>query len=299
MSSKRSKLFKKKSHRLESGSDSESQPIKQAHLMELEEEEKNGQVEMDIEKGVNPRSNPLDPHQIADDSKTESKEQHSTAIKPPTPSGSATTGIGGNNIGSTTNPNQHHTFWRHKSKNNIAYSTRLIERGSGSHPNVIIRGHVHSYLYLYHSIIDTPWVKLFLYGFLLFFVFNLFFGTIFHLISGVTWNGSPDEDVTWGDSFFFALQSMDTIGYGALIPNNSGGNWLVFLQSYAASIFWTAFTGIVFAKLSRPSRLKRQFKFSDVAVINHEMVCIPDVLQLYLRTLHALHRFYDTAPYIL
>merc|ERR1712228_384511 len=33
----------------------------------------------------------------------------------------------------------------------------------------------------------------------------------------------------------------------------------------------TAFTGIIFAKLSRPSRLKRQFRFSDVAVINHQM----------------------------
>ena len=228
----------------------------------MEEEEKNGQIEMDIEKGVNPRSKSHARHAVEDDSKTESKEQHTAAIAPMSPSGS------------TTNPTEHHSFWRHKSKNNVAYSTRLIERGSGSHPNVTIRGHVHSYLYLYHSIIDTPWVKLFLYGFLLFFVFNLFFGTIFHLISGVTWNDSPDQDVSWGDSFFFALQSMDTIGYGALIPSNSGGNWLVFLQSYAASIFRTAFTGIVFAKLSRPSRLKRQFAFSDVAVINHEMVCI-------------------------
>merc|ERR1712087_207006 len=153
----------------------------------------------------------------------------------------------------------------------------LIERGSGSHPNVLVRGHVHSYLYLYHSIIDTPWVKLFLYGFLLFFAFNLFFGTIFHLMSGVTWNGAPDQLVSWSDAFFFALQSMDTIGYGALIPSNAAGNWMVFLQSYAASIFWTAFTGIVFAKLSRPSRLKRQFAFSDVAVINHETECfIPE-----------------------
>ena len=81
---------------------------------------------------------------------------------------------------------QDNSFWKYND-NNLSYSSRLIERGSGSHPNVIMKGHVHSYLYLYHSIIDTPWVKLFFYGFLLFFLFNVFFGTIFHLINGVTW----------------------------------------------------------------------------------------------------------------
>eukprot|EP01084_Bolivina_argentea_P256037 430925_1 len=168
------------------------------------------------------------------------------------------------------------SFWKYNN-NSRQYSTRLIERGSGSHPNVIIRGHIHSYLYLYHSIIDTPWIKLFFYGFLLFFLFNLFFGTIFHLINGVTWNGEPNKPVSWSDAFFFALQSMDTIGFGALIPTGNGGNWLVFIMSYMSGIFWTAFTGIVFAKLSRPSRLKRQFKFSDVAVISHNMECfIPE-----------------------
>mmetsp|Transcript_39512 Transcript_39512/g.63208 ORF Transcript_39512/g.63208 Transcript_39512/m.63208 type:complete len:522 (+) Transcript_39512:32-1597(+) len=165
---------------------------------------------------------------------------------------------------------QSSSFWNYN-RNNGRYSTRLIERGSGSHPNVIIKGRVHSYLYLYHSIIDTPWLKLFFYGFLLFFLFNLFFGTLFHLIDGVIWNGEPEKHVTWSDAFFFTLQSMDTIGFGALIPNKQGGNWLVFFMSYASAIFWTAFTGIVFAKLSRPSRLKRQFKFSNVAVINYQM----------------------------
>ena len=153
-----------------------------------------------------------------------------------------------------------------------SYSTRLIQRESGSHPNIIVRGHIHSYLYLYHSIIDTPWIKLFFYGFLLFFSFNLFFGTIFHLINGVAWNTSSEQVVTWNDAVMFALQTMVTIGFGALIPSNTSGNWLVFIMSYLSGIFWTAFTGIVFAKLSRPSRLKRQFKFSDVAVINHQMV---------------------------
>ena len=43
---------------------------------------------------------------------------------------------------------------------------------------------------------------------------------------------------------------------------------MILIQSYTSNVFWAIFTGVVFAKLSRPSRLKRTIQFSEVAVIN-------------------------------
>ena len=65
------------------------------------------------------------------------------------------------------------------------------------------------------------------------------------------------------------LNDNNIYRYGALIPKGQWGNWMVFLSSYASNIFWTLFTGVIFAKLSRPSRLKRQLKFSNIACVNN------------------------------
>lgn len=90
---------------------------------------------------------------------------------------------------------------------------RLIERRGGSHPNVITRGNLKSYLYLYHELIDATWFRLFLIVFLLFLLFNLISGSLFWMINGVIDSTNPTRDIDWFDCFNFSLQSMDTIGY--------------------------------------------------------------------------------------
>ena len=81
--------------------------------------------------------------------------------------------------------------------------------------------------------------------------------------------------------------------YGGLQPKGSFANWLVFAQSYFGNVFWTLFTALIFAKLARPSRLKRTIKFSNYAVMNRDTKCFvpifPDYDDPSLNSINSTH----------
>jgi len=72
--------------------------------------------------------------------------------------------------------------------------------------------------------------------------------------------------------FFFSMQTMDTIGYGLLSPVTWGCDVLTMVCSIMANFFWCWFCGLVFAKMSFPKKLKHTHKYSDVAVMNRQML---------------------------
>jgi len=65
---------------------------------------------------------------------------------------------------------------------------------------------------------------------------------------------------------------MDTIGYGLLSPMTWGCDVLTMMCSIMANFFWCWFCGLVFAKMSFPKKLKHTHKYSDVAVMNRQML---------------------------
>eukprot|EP01083_Nonionella_stella_P158136 514308_1 len=169
-------------------------------------------------------------------------------------------------INSTLNPNE----------------TRLISRDNGCKANVRIQGQLNKSRYLYHALLDIPYAPLLLLIFVSFLCFNLIFALLLYWNSGVlnvntnknatdTTNQWQPCDVSFSDAFFLSFQSMDTIGFGGLQPNGPLANWIVFIESFVSNVFFVFFTALVFAKLTRPSRLIRQMKFSEYAVINSQM----------------------------
>jgi len=66
------------------------------------------------------------------------------------------------------------------------------------------------------------------------------------------------------DAFFFSVQTMSTIGYGGLAPATRWANSLVTLQAILNIVLVALFTGITFAKFSRPTA---RVLFTDKAVV--------------------------------
>jgi inward rectifier potassium channel len=56
---------------------------------------------------------------------------------------------------------------------------------------------------------------------------------------------------SFGDAFYFSVQTMGTIGYGAMYPESRVANLLVVLQSLVSLTLTALATGLVFAKFSR------------------------------------------------
>lgn len=53
------------------------------------------------------------------------------------------------------------------------------------------------------------------------------------------------------DAFFFSVQTMATIGYGAMFPQSTAAHVLVTFESLVGLVFTAIFTGLVFVRFSR------------------------------------------------
>jgi len=80
------------------------------------------------------------------------------------------------------------------------------------------------------------------------------------IVGGVA-NARPGS---FRDAFFFSVQTMATIGYGAMAPQSGIANLLVTAEAFFSGVGLALMTGLVFAKFSRPTS---RVRFSQVAVV--------------------------------
>jgi len=115
---------------------------------------------------------------------------------------------------------------------------------------------------VYHFLRTASWTRI-----LLLFV-ALFLGTnlVFAL---VLWLGgaSITHAAGFADDYWFSVQTLATIGYGALAPNDLLSNIVVTIESLSGLVLTALMTGVFFARFSTTSA---RVVFSRVAVI-HEL----------------------------
>ena len=70
---------------------------------------------------------------------------------------------------------------------------------------------------------------------------------------------------SFSDAYFFSIQTMGTIGYGAMYPKGPIANGLVILESVSGLLITAVVTGLVFAKFSHPTA---RLVFCQTAVIS-------------------------------
>ncbi|MEM8502844.1 MAG: ion channel [Cyanobacteria bacterium P01_D01_bin.1] len=79
---------------------------------------------------------------------------------------------------------------------------------------------------------------------------------------GTILNAQPGS---FGDAFFFSVQTSASIGYGVMSPGNAYAHLLVTLEAIISLIGIALLTGLAYARFSRPTA---QVMFSKVAVIS-------------------------------
>ncbi len=100
---------------------------------------------------------------------------------------------------------------------------------------------------LYHLLLRFPWwtaIAVIVGGYLL---LNLFFAAVFLAAGGIA-NAAPGSFV---DAFFFSVQTMGTIGYGAMYPATRLANAVVVAESVSGLVVTALATGLVFARFSQ------------------------------------------------
>jgi inward rectifier potassium channel len=113
----------------------------------------------------------------------------------------------------------------------------------------------------YHALLRLPWWVTIAAISGSFLAANALFAVAYLLVGGVA-HAAP---WSFGDAFFFSVQTMGTIGYGAMFPESVGANWVVVVESITSLTLTALATGLVFAKFSRS---RGRLIFTRYAVIS-------------------------------
>lgn len=90
---------------------------------------------------------------------------------------------------------------------------------------------------------------------------NLLFAVLYIAQPGSVASARPGS---FGDAFFFSVQSIATIGYGNMYPATRYANVLVTIESVTGLLYFALITGLLFTRFSRPIA---RVQFSRHAVV--------------------------------
>ncbi|WP_138498001.1 ion channel [Nostoc sp. PA-18-2419] len=113
----------------------------------------------------------------------------------------------------------------------------------------------------YHLLLTIPWTGFLILIFLFYVTINALFA-LFYLVGGdCIANARPGSFL---DVFFFSVQTLASIGYGAMYPKTTYANIIVTIEAMMGLVGIALMTGLAFARFSRPTA---RVIFSRVAVI--------------------------------
>jgi len=114
---------------------------------------------------------------------------------------------------------------------------------------------------LYHWLQTLSWSGFFGRIALLYVLSNALFALVYLAGGDCIANAQPGD---FKDAFFFSVQTMATIGYGAMYPRTSYANIVVAIEALFGLLGVAMVTGLAFARFSRPTA---KVLFSRIAVI--------------------------------
>jgi inward rectifier potassium channel len=128
--------------------------------------------------------------------------------------------------------------------------------------DVVIKGAAwHPFRDAYHLLLKMRWSGVVAAIALTFLALNGLFAIGYTIVGGV--EGARHGSLR--DAFFFSVQTMGTIGYGAMYPSSTGAHVLVVAESVVGLILTALATGIIFARFTQTAG---QLVFSNNAVIS-------------------------------
>lgn len=113
----------------------------------------------------------------------------------------------------------------------------------------------------YHLLLTLPWSGFLTFIVLSYGIINALFALLYLLGGDCIANAHPGAFL---DAFFFSVQTLASIGYGAMYPKTTYANLLVTIEAMVSLVGIAVLTGLAFARFSRPTA---RVMFSRVAVI--------------------------------
>lgn len=114
---------------------------------------------------------------------------------------------------------------------------------------------------LYHWLLVISWRKFLLIISLFYFGLNAIFAGIYLIMGSRIANAEPGS---YRDAYFFSIQTLSTVGYGSMYPQDLKAQLLVSIEIFIGLLCIAILTGLMFARFAKPTS---RVLFSEVAVI--------------------------------
>ncbi len=125
---------------------------------------------------------------------------------------------------------------------------RALSSNPATYQIRVVGAHTEWFRDIHHAFLRLPWWVGLGTVTAAFLLANLLFGCAYAELGGVA-NARP-HSVT--DGFYFSVQTMATIGYGAMYPQSTAAHVLVVMEAVLGLLLTALCAGLVFAKFSRP-----------------------------------------------
>ncbi len=119
----------------------------------------------------------------------------------------------------------------------------------------------------YHLLLTVPWLGFMAIVSAVYLLLNTLFA-LAYLAGGDCLNGARAG--AFDDAFFFSVQTLASIGYGAIYPKTFYANSIVTIESIASLLLVAVLTGLAFARFSRPIARVLFSKFSIITTHNRQ-----------------------------
>lgn len=113
----------------------------------------------------------------------------------------------------------------------------------------------------YHLLLTIPWVGFFGLVTVFYVTLNALFALAYLAQPGGIANANPGSFL---DAFFFSVQTLASIGYGAMYPQTAYANTIVTIEAMFGVVGIAMLTGLAFTRFTKPTA---RVMFSQVAVI--------------------------------
>ena len=114
----------------------------------------------------------------------------------------------------------------------------------------------------YYLLLTVPWWGFFVLSVLSYVVVNAVFAWGYMMGGDCIANATPGS---FGDAFFFSVQTLTSIGYGSMYPTTLYADILVTVEAFIGIVGIALITGLAFTKFSQPTA---KVIFSQVATIS-------------------------------
>jgi len=115
----------------------------------------------------------------------------------------------------------------------------------------------------YHLIATMSWPAFFLSFVLSELAINLIFAGLYVAQPGAIANARPGS---LGDAFFFSIETLATVGYGAMVPVTRYGHVISALEIVCGVVYTAIVTGVIFIRFSKP---KAKILYAERPVVTH------------------------------